>query len=283
MRFHFFFASVFVSVGMSACATSEEVIVKKSDASATEPAAFDATSFCASYCDRILSCDRTTDSQTCTNQCKNQNAAIFPRLRSDVVQLIVDCYGAKDCKTVLGGSVIGTCAKEAIASVAPSTEASTFCEGYSKTKQKCSGSPSSKADCLNVAKLYTDEAIGQAENCTTRSCAELDPCVGAIFGTFSTSTGTETGTTTPTCTGKFADLGTCSSCAEQSCCGEASACAGDAMCRSLINVCSSATPSTSLCSSYYSSATSTSKSLAQAYFDCADTKCTSSCRAFSNF
>jgi len=64
--------------------------------------------------------DKALDHQTCKNACTNSYAAVFPKLREDVVELIVGCFDAKDCKTVLGGDVVGSCVSDAVASVAPS-------------------------------------------------------------------------------------------------------------------------------------------------------------------
>ena len=89
---------------------------------------------------------------------------MFPKLRQDVVDLIVECFDAKDCKTVLEGSVVGTCAEEAVASVAPSGEATAFCDSLSAAKKKC-GNTTTKATCLDQAKLYSDETIVEAANC----------------------------------------------------------------------------------------------------------------------
>src|SRR5688572_13962277 len=165
-----------------ACADSERVeYVKKpaQEESGTVPPASNATvsaeSFCTSLCDRQQSCDKGLDHQTCKNTCTNHNAAVFPKLREDVVGLIVECFGNKDCKTVLQGDVVNTCASEAVASVAPSPSAKTYCEKYSDAKKKC-GTTVTTATCLNSAKLYDDDAIGQAQNCNGRPCGEIESC-----------------------------------------------------------------------------------------------------------
>jgi len=75
----------------------------------------DAASFCAALCDREQQCDKALDHQTCKNACTNSYAAVFPKLREDVVELIVGCFDAKDCKTVLGGDVVGSCVSDAVA------------------------------------------------------------------------------------------------------------------------------------------------------------------------
>jgi hypothetical protein len=95
----------------------------------------DAASFCGSLCTRQESCDTSIDVQTCRNTCTNGFAAVFPRLRQDVVGLIVECIDAKDCKTVLDGSLVGTRAAAAVASVAPSEQATAFCDGLRREEE----------------------------------------------------------------------------------------------------------------------------------------------------
>jgi hypothetical protein len=273
-------AAFVASLSLFACASSDHTGIgggtSPTDPSATVPAATDAASFCAAMCSREQSCDKALDTQTCVNECTNADAAVFPRLRTDVVDLIVSCFDSKDCKTVLGGSFVGACTADAIASVAPSAAASTYCDALAKAKNTCSGSSAlTKADCLNTAKLYGDAAIAQAQNCAKRGCSEIDACVSAVFG----SLGHATGTTTPTssCSGTITDLGTCSACAASSCCAEATACEADSACHSIARYCLGSGTSSS-CSSYYSSASSSSQQLASALFSCGSSSCSSTCK-----
>ena len=109
MRIAALISVVLASVSVVACATSDHVIVSdggapaSGDTSQTVPAVTDAASFCGAMCGRVQACDKAVDTQTCENECTNGNAAVFPRLRRDVVELIVGCFDKKDCKTVLGG------------------------------------------------------------------------------------------------------------------------------------------------------------------------------------
>jgi hypothetical protein len=243
----------------------------------TEPTA-DAVSFCGSLCSRQESCDTSLDVQTCKNTCTNGFAAVFPKLRQDVVGLIMQCFDAKDCKTVLDGNVIGTCAEEAVASVAPSDEAVGFCDTLSAAKKKCSSS-STKAQCLDQAKLYSDETIVEAANCTDRPCNEIDRCVAATFGELGSAPASPSKPSTNQCTGKFADLGTCQSCAEEECCIEADACAGDSYCRSYMAQCQEASgASYSQCAELLQyNLPATSRQLLGSYYNCAQSKCSTSC------
>jgi len=269
-----FFCGLFL---VAACANSVETRVLPGPAGTTDgtvPTAYDAESFCGALCDRTLTCDQALDVQTCKNSCTNSYAAVFPKLRGDVVSLIVGCFDAKDCKTVLAGDVVSTCIADAVASVAPTDAANAFCDAKVKAKKKCSVTIT-KADCLNEAKLYGDGAIAQAQNCTARPCGEIDTCVAASFGSL--------GKTTPTqpsdgsCTG-FTDLASCRSCAETSCCAQAAACGADPQCRAMMNACTYATGSATTCQQVGASAPSSSQSLAQEYFSCAQSSCSSTCR-----
>ena len=283
MRFYVF-SGLFLSSLLVACAASDHVVVGNApagagattDQSGTTPAATDAASFCKAMCHREQSCDASLDTQTCENQCTNTNAAVFPRLRSDVVNLIVGCFDSKDCKTVLGGGFVGACTADAIASVAPSAAASSFCEALSNAKKTCSGSqPATKAECLDSAKLYGDDAIAQAQNCVKRGCSEIDACVSAVFGSLGGNPATKPTNDGGSCAGKFSDLGSCESCAETSCCAETTKCYADSGCRSVVYTCLNAGTSSSSCSSAYSQAQSTSRTLASTVLSCASSKCSS--------
>lgn len=287
MRTALLSALLLSSLSVAACATSDHVTVgdggvPSTNTSQTIPASTDAASFCSAMCSRIQTCDKSTDSQTCENQCTNGNAAVFPRLRTDVVDLIVSCFDGKDCKTVLGGEFVGACTADAIASVAPSAAASTFCDALSTAKKSCSGSSSTtKAACLDSAKLYGDAAIAQAQNCVKRGCSEIDTCVSAVFGSLGGVGATPTTPdTTTSCSGNFTDLGSCTSCAQTSCCAEATACYADSECQSIAQQClASGSTATSACSQAYSSASTSAQQLASSLFSCSQSKCSSTaCR-----
>jgi hypothetical protein len=276
------FLSSFTALSTAACAGSETVTIpanadQASDSSGTIPAS-DASSFCAALCDREESCDKTLDRQTCVNACTNKNAALFPRLRQDVVSNILECVGEKDCKTVLDGGLIGTCATEAVARVAPTDAAVGYCSALSSAMQKC-GTTQTKAQCLESAKLYSDDAIAEARNCAARKCSDISACVAAVFGGF-TGDG-PSNATTKTCGRTFPELGSCSSCAEDSCCAQATACAADSECAYVMQACSGASSSSgsssSACYSATSSVSSYAQQLASQYLACARSSCSSSC------
>lgn len=284
MRIALLSTAFFVSLSVAACATTEKVtfadggVPASGDTSQTIPSVTDAASFCAAMCNRVQACDKSLDTQTCENECTNGNAAVFPRLRSDVVDLIVECFDGKDCKTVLGGGFVGACTADAIATVAPSPAASSFCDALSSAKKTCGGGASAtKADCLNSAKLYADGAIAQAQNCVKRGCSEIDTCVSAVFGSLGGSSTTKPPTNGGSCSGKLSDLGSCSTCAESSCCAEGTACYADAQCHAIARACLVSGTSSSTCQQAYASASSSTQALASSLFSCGQSKCSSSC------
>lgn len=267
----------FLAVAASGCANDsvETRYIPPSGATtdSTIPAVHDAATFCGALCDRTQACDQALDHQTCKNSCTNSYAAVFPKLRGDVVDLIVGCFDSKDCKTVLTGDVVSTCVADAVASVAPTDAANAFCTAKVTAKKKCSVTIT-KADCLEEAKLYGDAAIAQAQNCTARPCGEIDACVAASFG----GIGKVSSTPKPTsCTG-LTELGSCRSCAESSCCTEAAACAADPQCRPIMSACAYGTGSSTTCQQLGANLPSASYSLAQTYFQCAQASCSSSCQ-----
>jgi hypothetical protein len=142
--------------------------------------------FCTTYCGKLSSCDNTRDEQTCSASCDNQLAAMFPKLRSDIVSTIETCIKAADCKTSLDGGTIATCATQAEASVAPSAVASKFCDAWAGASTKC-GSSIDKATCLDESKLFNDDALNQASQCTSKACADIGGCVSATLGSFSST------------------------------------------------------------------------------------------------
>ncbi len=177
--------ALFVSLGLGCAAGA---VVTESGSSSTTPSNADPAQFCSTYCNRVSVCDNTRDQQTCQNLCANQNAATVPKLRADVVKLIQDCFGQKDCKTVLGSDVVATCSTEAVASVAPTAVATQLCDSLVSAETKC-GHAQEKATCLNRAKLYSDKTLNDALTCTGKACTDIDTCMDASLGTTSATPG----------------------------------------------------------------------------------------------
>lgn len=269
-------------LALAACTSETRIVRSEASTSGTEPVT-DVTSFCGALCARRAECDTSLDVQTCRNACTNASAASFPRLRGEVVDLVVACFETRDCKAVLGEELTGDCAKEAAASVGPTAAATQACETLAAARAKC-GRPGTKAACLEQAKLYADATLAEAENCASRACTEIDACVGASFGGVPSGTSTTTApssssSATPSCAGRFSDLGSCRTCAEGACCVEAAACAADGSCRSAMATCQAASgASYEDCASMLNeSLTDASRRLLGAYYACASSKCSTSC------
>jgi hypothetical protein len=140
----------------------------------------DVEGFCEGTCARVLDCDNAVDLQTCTQSCRNANAASVPKLRGDVLQGMQSCLEAEDCRTVLDGAPIGTCLSEAVAAVAPSDAGKQFCDAWDQSVTRC-GNSLNKATCLEIATLFNDDTLRAAAACTEKSCNQMNPCIDSTL------------------------------------------------------------------------------------------------------
>lgn len=138
--------------------------------------------YCADSCTKNHGCDKTVDVQTCSNTCKNDFAAVGPKLRDDFLASITACYGDQDCVAVLDEEALGKCTDEAVAELAPSKEGTSFCTDYEDAAAKCDNSDFDKAECYDKAKTFNDDALVEAEDCLTKACSAIDDCVTATLG-----------------------------------------------------------------------------------------------------
>lgn len=283
-----FFAFSAMSLLLGACASNGGNVA--SSTQGTDPA--EVQSFCANYCANIKACDAKIDERTCSNNCENVNAALFPKLRSDVVSGISACFDEKDCKSTLSGNFDAACMKEAQAKTAPSNAALSFCTALQGSRTKCKVS-ADKSGCLNLAKIYADDVLADAELCAKNSCSDVDTCVGAALAI--PPGATIGGGTSPVGDG---DVGSgdasypvlpdacstsvlptvsesCKTCLTGSCCAAMSACSNDAQCLALLSACSGS--SSASCSATSNAVTSAARSLAASVSSCVDTKCDANC------
>lgn len=149
-----------------------------SSSSSTGSSSEQLAQFCGTLCGRINECDRTRDNETCTARCENDNASVFPKLRTDAVVQIRTCMATKDCKTVLDGTMVRTCADETYALLAPTDQGVTFCNQWSAAATKC-GRRLDVAQCLLVSKQYNDATLERATSCFQKSCIDLQACIEA--------------------------------------------------------------------------------------------------------
>ena len=138
-------------------------------------------SWCSALCDSRYKCDKTYDAVTCVNQCTNNNAAILPKVRSDVVNIDVKCFATLDCATVLAGDSVSECDAKSSSSVAPSPEGQEYCATYISKAAECGGQ-ASEGNCLSYVKIFADGAIREAGRCLNKSCSDADGCLDAALG-----------------------------------------------------------------------------------------------------
>ncbi len=138
--------------------------------------------YCSESCTKAHGCDKTVDVQTCSNTCKNDFAAVGPKLRDDFLASITNCYGDQDCVAVLDDLALGKCTDEAVAELAPSKEGTSFCGDYEDAAAKCDNSTFDKAECYDKAKTFNDDALKEAEDCLAKACSDIDDCVTATLG-----------------------------------------------------------------------------------------------------
>jgi hypothetical protein len=136
--------------------------------------------FCGSLCSHITSCDPTKDAQTCTSACQNDNAAAYPKRRASVVDTALTCFGTADCASVLRGTALSSCVDVAAAAIAPSAAGVAFCAAWSSASTTC-GRTLNDTQCLALVKQYNDASIASAQACTTKTCANVLPCIEAEF------------------------------------------------------------------------------------------------------
>ena len=165
--------SVFALTACSSGGGSSEQSTSNLNASNT-------TSFCTSYCEKVSSCDSSSDLQTCSETCEETVSQTFEKVRGDVVGEVRACWEASDCRMVLSGERLGGCVDEASVSVAPSASAKSFCSQLGGALGKCDIGLDT-AQCLEAVKVYSDEAIAKAKQCTTKSCSMIMNCVDATL------------------------------------------------------------------------------------------------------
>ncbi len=151
------------------------------DGSSANNATGSVTDYCTESCTKFHGCDKTVDVQTCSNSCKNDFAAVGPKLRDDFLASVTACYGNQDCVAVLDDEALGKCTEEAVAELAPSKAGTTFCTDYENAVAKCD-SDFDKADCYDQAKTFSDSALKEAANCLSKACSDIDDCVEATLG-----------------------------------------------------------------------------------------------------
>ncbi|HEY2899531.1 MAG TPA: hypothetical protein VGL59_03065 [Polyangia bacterium] len=141
-----------------------------------------AQDLCTAFCTRVTTCDTTRDLQTCTNACTNADAALFPRLRADLVAATAQCVQTKDCATIAHETALQGCVNEAAAALGPSPTATGFCDAFNTGETRCSVTVD-KTDCLLKSKIYSDATLTNATACAGKGCSLIYACAAATLTT----------------------------------------------------------------------------------------------------
>lgn len=137
--------------------------------------------YCTNSCSQAHGCDNSISQQTCTNTCKNNFAALAPKLRKDFLSSASECISNEDCQSVQSGNAHDKCSDEAVAVLSPSATGTSFCTDYENAAEKCN-SEFDKAACFEYAKTYNDASLTEAKACFEGDCASIDACVSATLG-----------------------------------------------------------------------------------------------------
>lgn len=166
-----FVASSALVVG---CTTEvRRVSTTEGDATAADP-----TSLCATFCARNAACDSKLDEQTCNTTCDDKLGGM-KKVRADLLGAARECFEASDCREVLGGDRLAECIAESAVSVAPTAAGKKFCDDLIASQDKCGDMEIDRAKCLSFSKTFSDTTLSKASTCTSKSCAQIMPCVDA--------------------------------------------------------------------------------------------------------
>lgn len=166
-----------VGLLLAACSGDDE----DSAASPTSGSASNVENWCQALCGSRKKCDSSYDDTTCLAQCRNTNAAVLPKIRNDVVQSDIQCFGTIDCVTVLAGNSTSECFKASVAAIGPSQVAKDFCTAFVNWADECGGDVEAGA-CLEAYKAYSDETLQEASVCYDKSCSDAGKCIDAATG-----------------------------------------------------------------------------------------------------
>ena len=265
-----------------------------------------AETFCKSVCERQNVCDRSRDTLTCINDCRNETATTFPKLRGEVSSMLTSCVNNKDCTTLTTTStLLLQCAAEARATLAPSTMGQSFCTELVTAFDRCGSEVSqvetiTRAECLEITKLNNDRALSDARMCTQKPCRDIATCLDvtlAFTGTSSSGGGGSSpggggsspggggsnpggGGSSPggavMCGGATAENG-CQTCVFTSCCGSLMACASNAACASLFDCILECPDNDTACEDNCANTYPDGISLINAYAGCFTNMCSAAC------
>lgn len=227
---------------------------------------------CARLCARYVTCDGSVDADTCQARCENENAVFLSKVNADFERELVACIDGVACRELDAGTAVGECTARARARLAPSSAGTKFCDDYAKAASRCGGSVD-EAQCYLTVKVYSDDALGGAARCFSKSCSDLEACVRASLGLASDP---EPAPAPAACSTKLAySSASCDACMQASCCDVDNVCAGDATCLKYLECASQCT--TTDCASACASAYPGGKRKLESLATCMDSRCSTSC------
>jgi len=132
--------------------------------------------YCTSGCAALKKCSSATDETTCVNKCKNDMAAVGPKLRADYIVANTDCTKTASCDK------LSDCDDTAEATLSPTAVCSTFCDEVIKKNIECKSGETDKSGCLNRLKIFADATFDAGRQCLTKSCTDYGACLLTAFG-----------------------------------------------------------------------------------------------------
>jgi hypothetical protein len=286
-----FFVGAFLTVCLGVSASACTAATGSGSSGGSSSGGGQAQDFCSSLCGRVNDCDQTQDKDTCVNNCQNQTATTVSKLRSDVVTAVESCVQSKDCATVLSSSFFDTCLSEAVASIAPSSEATQFCNDWAAAETKC-GSTLDQTACLDTVKAYSDDTVGMADACVSKACSDVEACIEAAFGWSGNPTGggsggsgsggsgsggSGSGGSTCSLTVTFSSA-SCNACVGASCCGGDRACGGTPDCIAELKCLGACASGNTVCTNACRSAHPSGDSVLVPFANCLESNCATACQ-----
>jgi hypothetical protein len=134
---------------------------------------------CDRACARVNDC-AGTDTQTCSNDCRNTYAAVGPNVSSQYLAALDQCIQSLSCAGLLAATYLDTCDNQARASIGASATVVGFCETW---VQECGGAGTAvETACIESLKVFSDAALNGASRCLENACAGRVMCVLTDLG-----------------------------------------------------------------------------------------------------
>lgn len=132
---------------------------------------------CEAICERRNECDGT-DVGSCKSGC---DASSFENIRTDAVEIIVDCYMDLTCGEFQGPVAFDICWDRAEAKVRPNQTTRSFCFAWSTRWFEC-GSTYPTEQCEAEYKMFSASFFDRLTECEVLDCAAFDACTDAAAG-----------------------------------------------------------------------------------------------------